>query len=63
MAAKGKAREIQVVGILVLEDGTEVPMDEATPEQLERFRERAALRLSAAMSEYYRGHPEEFLKL
>ncbi len=62
-AKKSRGREITVVGILILEDGTPVPMDEATPEQIEHFRERATARLSAVMSAYYTHHPEEYLKL
>ena len=54
---------ITVVGMLILEDGTIVPMEEATEEQLERFRERAAARASRMLSDYYSQHPEDYAKL
>ena len=55
--------DIEVVGYLILEDGSIIPWDERTPEQDRRFRENATKRLTAAMSDYYTQHPEEYAKL
>lgn len=58
-----KKDDIEVVGYLILEDGTIIPWDERTPEQDRRFRENATKRLTATMSDYYTKHPEEYAKL
>ena len=55
--------DIKVVGYLILEDGSTVPMEEATPEQLQRFKENAARRASIMLSDYYTQHPEAYKKL
>ena len=55
--------DIEVVGYLILEDGSIIPWDERTPEQDRRFRENSTKRLTAAMSDYYTQHPEEYAKL
>ena len=55
--------DIEVVGYLILEDGSIIPWEERTPEQDRRFRENATKRLTAAMSDYYTQHPEEYAKL
>ena len=55
--------DIKVIGYLILEDGNTVPMEEATPEQRQRFEENAARRASIMLSAYYSQHPEEYKKL
>lgn len=60
---KPRKDDIEVVGYLILEDGSIIPWDERTPEQDRRFRENATKRLTAAMSDYYTQHPEEYAKL
>lgn len=60
---KPRKDDITVVGYLILEDGSIVPWEERTPEQDRRFRENATKRLTAAMSDYYTQHPEEYAKL
>lgn len=60
---KPRKDDIEVVGYLILEDGSIIPWEERTPEQDRRFRENATKRLTAAMSDYYTQHPEEYAKL
>ena len=60
---KPRKDDIEVVGYLILENGSIIPWDERTPEQDRRFRENATKRLTAAMSDYYTQHPEEYAKL
>ena len=60
---KPQKDNITVVGMLILEDGSIIPLEEATEEQLRRFRERAAARGQAALNAYYAQHPEEYVKL
>lgn len=63
MARKPREDDIKVIGYLILEDGGTVPMEEATPEQLQRFQENAAKRASIMLSDYYSQHPEQYEKL
>ncbi|MBR5342576.1 MAG: hypothetical protein IK149_01620 [Oscillospiraceae bacterium] len=58
-AEKAKRRELGFVCYMILEDGNTVPFEELTEEQRQRFRENAAARLSARMSDYYTQHPTE----
>lgn len=58
-----KKDDIEVVGYLILEDGSIIPWEERTLEQDRRFRENATKRLTATMSAYYTQHPEEYVKL
>ena len=60
---KQKKDDITVVGFLILEDGRTVPFEEATEEEIQRFRANAARRLSERLSEYYTQHPEEYANL
>ena len=60
---KPRKDDITVVGFLILEDGNVIPWEERTPEQDRRFREKATKRLTAAMSDYYSQHPEEYARL
>ena len=60
---KPRKDDITFVCYLILEDGTTVPWEETTEEQRARFRENATKRLTAAMSDYYTQHPEEYAKL
>lgn len=65
MAAQkaGKAKELTFACMLLYEDGRAVPFEELTKEEIQRFRENAARRLSQNMSDYYTQHPEEFARL
>lgn len=65
MAAQkaGKAKELTFACMLLYEDGRAVPFEELTKEEIQRFRENAARRLSHNMSDYYTQHPEEFARL
>ncbi len=58
-AEKTKKRELGFVCYMILEDGSTVPFEDLTEEQRRRFRENAAQRLSANLSDYYTQHPEE----
>lgn len=58
-----KKNDIRVRGFMILEDGSTAPLEALTEEQLRRFRERSAARLSRAMSEYYTQHPDEYARL
>lgn len=58
-----KSRELGFVCHMILPDGRTVPFEELTEEQRTAFRERAAQRLSARMSDYYTQHPEEYSRL
>lgn len=40
-----------------------MPWEELTEEQIRRFRENAAKRLSQTMSDYYSRHPDEYARL
>lgn len=60
---KPRKDDIEVVGYLILEDGSIIPWEERTPEQDRRFRENATKRLTTVMSDYYTQHPEEYAKL
>lgn len=60
---KPRKDDIEVVGYLILEDGTTVPWEETTEEQRARFRENATKRLTRTMSDYYSQHPEEYARL
>ena len=55
--------DIKVIGYLILEDGSTVPMEEVSPEDLQRFKDNAARRASIQLSDYYSQHPEEYAKL
>lgn len=55
--------DLTFVCYLILPDGTSVPWEETTEEQRQRFRERAAERLSRTMSAYYSRHPDEYARL
>lgn len=59
MARGTKKDELSFACYMILEDGSSVPWDSLSPEQIRRFRERAAQRLSANMSEFYMQHPDE----
>ena len=59
----GKSRELGFVCYMILPDGRTVPWDELTEAQRTAFRERAAQRLSARMSDFYTQHPEEYSRL
>lgn len=58
-----RKNDITVVGYMILEDGSIVPFEDLTEEQLQRWRERASKRLSERLSAYYSQHPEEYAKL
>ena len=58
-----KSRELGFVCYMILPDGSTVPFDELTEAQRAAFRERAAQRLSARMSDYYTQHPKEYSRL
>ncbi len=58
-----KKNEITVVGFLIREDGSRVPMEEITPEEREAWETACCQRLSQRMSDYYTQHPEEWAKL
>lgn len=51
------AKELTVACFLLREDGEAVPWEQLRPEEIRRFRERAARRLSENMSEFYMQHP------
>lgn len=55
-----RKNEITVVGFLILEDGSKVPMEDLTPELREAWQARCRERLSQRMSDYYTTHPEEW---
>lgn len=65
MAAQkaGKAKELTFACMLLYEDGRAVPFEELTEDELKRWRENAARRLSESMSDYYTQHPDEFARL
>ena len=54
---------ITCVGFMHLKDGRVVPLDELTPEELERCTKSMKERSCRVMSEYYANHPEEYEKL
>ena len=60
---KPRKDDITVVGMMILEDGRIVPVEDLTPEQIERFQENAAKRSSEALSDYYTQHPDEYARL
>lgn len=49
-----------VSGILVFEDGREVPIEDLTPEENAQWRSNMNKRLSEGLSRYYSLHPDEF---
>lgn len=55
--------DIKVVGFLLQEDGSAVPMEELTEVQRAEWLQRCSERLSKRMSEYYTQHPEEYIAL
>ena len=55
--------EIQVVGFLIQEDGSTVPMEDLTPEQREAWKESCCKRLSQRLSDYFTQHPEEYARV
>ena len=62
--ARGPGKdELGFVCYMILEDGSTVPWEELRPEQVEHFRERAAERLSAGLSDFYTQRPDEFARL
>lgn len=62
-AQRPRKDDLSFVCYVILEDGRNVPFEELTPEEHQRFRENAAKRLSDRMSAYYTQHPEEYQKL
>lgn len=58
-----RKNEITVVGFLIREDGSTVPMEDLTPEQREAWHARCRERLSQRMSDYYTQHPEEYKRI
>lgn len=60
---KAPKDDITVVGMMILEDGSIVPVEELSPEQIKRFQDRSAERLSRTMSDYYTQHLDEFARL
>lgn len=62
-AEKPKKKELSFVCYMILEDGSTVPFEDLSEEQLQRFRKNAAQRLTERMSDYYTQHPEEFAML
>ena len=54
-----KRRELTVVGFMIMPDGTEKPMEELTPEELDDWDRRRVHRTSRVMSEIFTLiHPE-----
>lgn len=43
---------------IIMEDGRDIPFEDMTDAERDRFFQRAADRLSAAMSDYFTLHPE-----
>ena len=60
---KPRKSELTFAVYMILEDGSTVPWEELTEEQIRRFRENAARRLSETMSDYYTQHPDEYRAL
>lgn len=58
-----RKNDITVCGYMILEDRSVVRMEDLSAEQLRRFRDASASRLSRAMSAYYAQRPEEFDRL
>lgn len=58
-----RAKDLTVTMSVMFEDGSIVPFEELTPEQLEFCRERWKANLSSRMSAYYSQHLDEFEKL
>ena len=58
-----RKNNITVVGFVLMEDGSAVPVEDLTPEQRERWIEAACKRLSERMSDYFTQHPEEYAKI
>ena len=63
MARKPRKDDLSFVCYMILEDGSTVPFEDLTQEQLQRFRENATRRLTERMSDYYTQHPDEYAKL
>ncbi len=62
-AKQAKKEPMGFICYLLQPDGTPISFDELTEEQKASWRERAAQRLSEAMSDYYTQHPEEYRAL
>lgn len=60
---KAPKDDITVRGFMIVEDGSIVPVEDLTQEQIERFQENAAKRSSEALSDYYTQHLDEFARL
>ena len=58
-----KRNEITVVGFLILEDGSTVPMEDLTTEQRAAWKESCCKRLSQRLSDYFTQHPEEYARV
>lgn len=63
MARKPRKDDLSFVCYMILEDGSTVPFEDLTQEQLQRFRENATRRLTERMSDYYTQHPDEYAHL
>ena len=57
---RGGGKQITVVGFLILEDGSKVPMEDLTPELRDAWEARRCERLSQRMSDYYTRNPDEW---
>lgn len=53
-------RKITVECRIIMEDGRDIPFEDMTTEEHERWEKRASERLSRAMSDYVAQHPEEY---
>lgn len=63
LARKPRTDDLSFVCYMILEDGSTVPFEDLTQEQLQRFRKNATRRLTERMSDYYTQHPDEYAQL
>ena len=57
-----RKNEITVVGFMILDDGSKVPMEDLTPEQREAWKASCCERLSQRLSDNFTNHPEEYAR-
>ncbi len=60
---KERGGHYDVVCFLERPDGTAVPFDELTPEEVADWKAKMSERLCRVMSRYYAQHPEEYERL
>ena len=53
---------LTVMGFVIMEDASTVPVEDLTPEQREAWMKASCRRLSERLSAYFSQHPEEYAK-